>query len=97
MDLLISESGKVFNTEAVQKGFLVSAKHKCWDEPKNGIISSVTPDELRILYCPGIANVTRFFFVRASEVDEGQWELRWSEDMTSIEEYKPEEVRQDDA
>ena len=39
MDLLISENGKVFNTEAVQKGYLVSAKHKCWDEPKNGIIS----------------------------------------------------------
>lgn len=97
MSLLISENGKVFDTEAVKKGFLISAKHKSWSEPKNGIISSVSPDELRVLYCPGIANVTRFFFIVASEVEAGQWELRWSEDMTDIEEYKPEEVQQNDA
>ena len=91
MSLLISENGKVFDTEAVKKGFLISAKHKSW------IISSVSPDELRVLYCPGIANVTRFFFIVASEVETGQWELRWSEDMTDIKEYKPEEVQHDDA
>lgn len=97
MSLLISENGKVFDTEAVKKGFLISAKHKSWAEPKNGIISSVSPDELRVLYCPGIANVTRFFFIVASEVETGQWELRWSEDMTDIKEYKPEKVQHDDA
>lgn len=96
MGLLISENGKVFDTETVKKGFLISAQHTCWDAPKNGIISSVTPDELRVLYCPGIANVTRFFYVKAAEVSDGQWTLRWSEDLTSVEEYVPEEVPADE-
>lgn len=96
MSLLINETEKVFDTETVQKGFLVSAKHSCWDEPKNGIVSSVTPDELRVLYCPGIANVTRFFFIKASEVSDGQWEIKWSKDLSSVEEYKPEEAQQND-
>lgn len=97
MGLLISENGKVFDTEAIKKGFLISAKHSSWSEWKNGIISSVTAEELRVFYCPGIANVTRFFFISASEVETGQWELRWSENMQSIEEYKPKEVGKDDA
>lgn len=96
MELLISEDGKAFNTEVVKKGYLISAKHSCWDEPKNGIISSITPSEMRVIYCPGIANVTRFFFIKASEVANGDWEIRISEDLTSVEEYKAEEEDQNE-
>lgn len=91
MDLLLNETGKEFNTEAIEKGYLISAKHSCWTESKNGIVSSVSSDELRVIYCPGISNVTRFFFIKADDVADGQWDLRYSKDLQDIEEYKPEE------
>ena len=36
---------------------------------------------------PGIGNVTNHFFILASEAAAGQWEIRWSVDMSEVYEY----------
>lgn len=87
MDLLIEASGKIFNTGAIRKGELIYAKHECWDEAKAGVVSAVTPQEIRVMYHPPIANVTQFLMIPAEEVSAGKWEIRWSADLKEIKEY----------
>ena len=45
-----------------------------------------------ILYQPAIANVTNFLTIQADDVVTGQWKIRWSENLESIEEYDPEKT-----
>lgn len=87
MSLLIENKDQVFDTENIRKGFLICAKHKCWTEEKTGIVSAVNPQRIRVLHHPAIANVTCFFEILAAEVAEGMWEIRWSENLQSVEEY----------
>lgn len=90
MGLLKESPSMVFDLDTIGKGFLVSAKHNCWTEAKVGIVSAVKPEELTVIFLPGIANVTNFFLVPAVEVAEGLWQLRWSKDLTQTESYPAE-------
>ena len=90
MGLLIDTTGKVFDTGEIRKGDLIWAMKKCWDEPKAGVVSSVTPSEIRVMHHPPIANVTQCMFIPAAEVVAGEWEIRWSGDLKTIKEYTPE-------
>ncbi len=90
MGLLKESTSTLFDTDAIQKGALIYAKHECWDEAKTGIVSAVKPDGIRVLYHPNIANVTAFFNIFADDVVNGSWEIRWSADLETINQY-PEE------
>ena len=50
-------------------------------------MTAATEDQLIVQYYPGIGNVTNHFIIPVSEAAEGQWEIRWSSDMTDIQEY----------
>lgn len=94
MNLIADVQEKIFDCTAIKRGDLISAKHSCWKEPKTGIVSAVTKEEIKILYQPPIANVTSFLTIQAEDVAAGQWTIRWSEKLESIEEYNPEEVEE---
>ena len=44
-------------------------------------------NEIAVQFHPGIGNVTNHFFILASEAAAGQWEIRWSVDMSEVYEY----------
>ena len=88
MGLLKDSVIKVFDASSIKKGNLVYGKHQTWQEGKAGFVTAVTEEELTVQYHPGIANVTNHFFIPASEVADGQWELRWSDDLSEIHEFK---------
>ena len=88
MGLLKDSVIKVFDARSIKKGNLVYGKHQTWQEGKAGFVTAVTEEELTVQYHPGIANVTNHFFIPASEVADGQWELRWSDDLSEIHEFK---------
>lgn len=92
MSLIVDKQEKVFDCTAIKRGDLISAQHSCWKEPKTGIVSAVTQEEIKILYQPAIANVTSFLTIQADDVVSGQWKIRWSENLESIEEYDPEKT-----
>ena len=73
MSLIMDKQEKVFDCTAIKRGDLISAQHSCWKEPKSGIVSAVTPEEIKILYQPAIANVTSFLTILADDVATGQW------------------------
>ena len=87
MELVNEASRPVFNTAAVEKGHLLYAKHRSWEEGKGGIVTRVSEDMLTIQFTPGIGNVMNHFSIPASEAADGQWEIRWSEDLSEVHSY----------
>ncbi len=86
--LLIDVSRKEFNPKEIARGTLICAKHKSWDEWQAGIVAEVSGTMIRVLYLPSVYNVQNHYFIRAEEVENGEWEIRYSPDaLTNIKEY----------
>jgi hypothetical protein len=76
-----------FDMSQIKRGDLLWGKHCTWNEGKAGFVTTATEQQLIVQYYPGIGNVTNHFVIPVSEVIDGQWEIRWSTDMTEIKEY----------
>lgn len=89
---LVIENPKVsFDMTQIKKGYLLWGRHSTWNEGKAGFVTSCTEEQLIVQYYPGIGNVTNHFIIPVLEVADGQWEIRWSTDMTEVQEYGVEE------
>lgn len=84
MPLITDTINKVFDKASVHKGDLIRAKHVTWDEPRNGIVTTVSDNKLTVLFLPGLGNVTNYFTILASEVAAGRWTVKWTTDMGTI-------------
>lgn len=87
MALVIEKPVESFDLEQIRRGYLLWGRHYTWNEGKAGFVTSATEDQLIVQYQPSIGNVTNHFIIPVSEAAEGQWEIRWSADMTDIQEY----------
>lgn len=88
MSLISSTQTDVFDLSVIGQGFLVYAKHYSWENGKAGFVSSATEKQLIVQYHPGIGNVTNHFIIPASEVANGEWEVRWSLDLSEVFEFE---------
>ena len=89
MELIITTEAPTINTKAISKGDLIRAKYSGWTEARNGQVAAVTRDEIRVIWQPGICNVTNFFSILADEIDAGLWTVIWSPDLETIYTYPP--------
>ncbi len=87
MALITEKPTAVFDLSQIRCGYLIWGRHKTWNEGKAGFVTSATEKELIVQYHPGIGNVTNHFFIPVAEAVEGQWEIRWSADMSEVFEY----------
>ncbi len=90
MALIMEKPTAAFDMSQIKRGDLLWGKHCTWNEGKAGFVTTATEQQLIVQYYPGIGNVTNHFVVPVSEVIDGQWEIRWSADMTEIKEYEVE-------
>ena len=88
--LIIRNPTNVFDTKEIQRGTLIYAKHKSWSDGERGFVVSFVENKVTVQYPPQIGNVTNHFFIYADEVANGDWEIRYSNDMQIITKY-PEE------
>ncbi|EOS47359.1 hypothetical protein C809_02235 [Lachnospiraceae bacterium MD335] len=82
MALITEKPATFFDTEQIKRGHLLWGKHRTWNEGRSGFVTAVTKDCLTVQYYPGIGNVTNHFMIPISEAADGQWEIRWSYDMS---------------
>lgn len=87
MALVTEKPTAAFDLTQIRRGYLLWGKHRTWNEGKAGFVTSATEKQLIVQYYPGIGNVTNHFIIPVSEVTDGQWEIRWSVDMTEVQEY----------
>ena len=84
MALVIEKPVVSFDLKQIKRGYLLWGRHCTWNEGKAGFVTSATEDQLIVQYHPGIGNVTNHFMIPVSEVMSGQWEIRWSADMSEV-------------
>lgn len=84
MELITTSGAAVINAAAIQKGDLIRAQYAAWAEPRNGQVAAVTEDEIRVIWQPGIRNVTNFFSIYAEELADGLWTVTWSPDLETV-------------
>lgn len=87
MALVIEQPTSTFDLKQIKRGYLFWGKHRTWNKGEAGFVTSATEKLLIIQYHPRIGNVTNHFRVPISEVIDGQWEIRWSADMSEVFEY----------
>lgn len=87
MALIMEKPTAAFDMSQIKRGDLLWGKHCTWNEGKAGFVTTATEQQLIVQYYPGIGNVTNHFVIPVSEVIDGQWEIRWSTDITEIKEY----------
>lgn len=87
MALVTERPAVSYDLTQIGFGYLLWGRHRSWNEGKAGIVTGVTKDTLFVQYYPGLRNVMNHFIIPVSEVADGQWEIRWSADMTEIQEY----------
>lgn len=90
MALVVEKPEISYDLTQIQRGYLLWGRHYTWNEGKAGFVTSATEEQLIVQYHPDIGNVTNHFVIPVSEVVDGQWELRWSSDMSEIFEYEQE-------
>lgn len=87
MELVITQPVPVFDLSQIKRGDLLYGKHFSWDEGRAGFVTAVTESQLTVQYHPGIGNVTNHFHIPVAQAAAGQWEIRWSTDMSEVHEY----------
>ena len=87
MALVIEKPVSSYDLTQIERGYLLWGRHCTWNEGKAGFVTSATEDQLIVQYHPGIGNVTNHFIIPVSEAVDGQWEIRWSADMSEVFEY----------
>lgn len=87
MALVIEKPVMSYDLTQIERGYLLWGKHYTWSEGKAGFVTSATENQLIVQYHPGIGNVTNHFVIPVSEAVDGQWEIRWSADMSEVFEY----------
>lgn len=84
MSLITENAAPVFDREQVHKGDLIRAKHETWDGYRNGVVVSVSDDRAVVFYYAGYGNVTNHYVILATEVERGEWDVKWSSDLETI-------------
>jgi len=96
MELIKEQPKFIFDTSVIKAGYVLYAKHNSWKEGKAGFVTLATEKELVVQYHPGIGNVTNHFFIPIKEVAVGDWEIRWSSNLSEVFQYPTsEDVEQD--
>ncbi len=87
-ELITQTETYVYNTEALKPGSLIYARHKSWkaEEGIAGFVSGITKEEILVQYYPGIRYTANHFRIPAKEAAAGEWHIRWSENLTDIQE-----------
>lgn len=84
MELLLEETRKIYNLDAVKAGWVVYAKHRSWMEGLCGYITFLSPTEIAVQYKPDIRNVSNHFFIPVEQVTNGEWVVRFSADLKEV-------------
>lgn len=87
MELIIEKPESILNTSEIKTGMLVYAKHVSWKCGISGFVTAITEKEMIVQYHPRIGNVTNHFFINAKEVAAGDWQIRYSTDLSEVYEY----------
>lgn len=90
MSLIVKSERAVFDVSVIKCGALIYGKHSSWPEGTGGFILQVNEEEITVQHYAGVGKVTNHYRIPVNEAAAGEWELRWSDNLTNVETYVPE-------
>lgn len=84
MEIVTKGEVVTFSPEIVQRRGFIRAKHITWPNFRNGLITFAAPTLLQVLFLVGVNASASYYTVRATEVQQGQWELSYSNDLETV-------------
>lgn len=85
MALIKNATHEEFDLTQIQRGDCIRIKRAGDTTAKNGFVTDVSPNKLRILYCNTQNNATSYLDLTAADVAIGVWEIYWTRDFQTIE------------
>ena len=85
MPLVITKEAPAFDLAQIGTGDFVRARHRTWKDDINGIVVYIDTETAQIVYLPKVHRATRYFTIRASEIQNGEWAMMHSRDLQTIE------------
>lgn len=85
MALIKNATHEEFDLTQIQRGDCIRIKRAGDTTAKNGFVTDVSPNKLRILYCNTQNNATSYLDLTAADVSIGVWEIYWTRDFQTIE------------
>lgn len=84
MSLLKENPGRIFNLDMIGIGSVIYAKHMSWLTGKTGIVTEADEYKIKVQFVPGISNAVNYFIIESHSADQGEWIIRWSNDVETI-------------
>lgn len=84
MALVKEQEYPAFDETAIAKRDLVRARYHTWDEPRNGIVVTVTPTLLQVLFLPAVHQAACYYDIKAQEIKDGKWSVKYTRDLEII-------------
>lgn len=84
MALVKSATHAEFDTSQIQRGDCIRIKRAGDTTAKNGFVTEVTPNKVRILYCNTQNNATSYIDLNVADVAIGVWEIYWTSDFQTV-------------
>lgn len=84
MALIIDETYKAYDLTQIQRGDCIRIRRAGDTTAKNGFVTEVTHDRLRVLYCNTQNNATSYLDIKAADVAIGIWEVYWTNDFQTV-------------
>lgn len=85
MALIKNATHDEFDLAQIQRGDCIRIKRAGDTTAKNGFVTDVSPNKVRILYCNTQNNATSYLDLTAADVAIGVWEIYWTHDFQTIE------------
>ena len=81
MALITNATHQVFDLEQIHRADCIRIRRTGDSTYKNGFVTEVNPDRLRLLYCNTQNNATSYLDITAADVAVGVWEIYWTGDF----------------
>ena len=87
MALIKTEPQTTIDTSQVTRGDCIRVRRTGDTTYRNGFVTEVDAEKIRLLYCNIQNNATSYMDITAADIALGAWEVYWSTDFVTVNHY----------
>lgn len=84
MALIKNATHEEFDLSQIRRGDCIRVRRAGDTTAKNGFVTDVTANKLRLLYCNTQNNATSYLDISAADAAIGAWEIYWTSDFQTV-------------
>lgn len=84
MALIKNATHQEFDLSQIRRGDCIRVRRTGDTTAKNGFVTEVTANKLRVLYCNTQNNASSYLDITAADAAIGVWEIYWTRDFLTV-------------